>query len=156
MTLNSNAPELIRANLKQIASGKKARAVVIGCLSEEQLQALNKERRKRGLPEVKSGEVVFLGGHIHRRRIEEDGYTIEDVIVQITTAMGGTRCKSATAIESADLRDDGYGNKVRDRAVFECTSRYPRLALFSVIPGGDTNKPKSEAEKKRTASLRSA
>lgn len=47
-----------------------------------------------------------------------------------------------TALERATHRADGYGNMVRDRAVLELTQRKPRAELYSVIPKGDTNKPR--------------
>jgi len=155
MPLNADAERLIRANLEQVRDGTRPHLVAIGTLTDKQLAALNNERAKRNLPKVESGEVLFLGRHVYESRAGNDGYTIEDIVVQITTAMDGTsRCKSATAIESVTLRDDGYGNKVRDRGVFECTARRPRLELFSVVPGGDTNKP-SDARSKRTEPLES-
>jgi L-fucose mutarotase/ribose pyranase (RbsD/FucU family) len=89
--------------------------------------------------------VVFIGKHIYQNRIAKDGYTIEDVIDQITSAMHPDSLvldtSKMTAMENPDLREDRYGNKVRDRAVFECTVRHPRPELFSVIPRGDLIKP---------------
>ncbi|OAU96701.1 hypothetical protein AO385_0014 [Moraxella catarrhalis] len=46
-----------------------------------------------------------------------------------------------TAIQSITPRNDGYGNLVTDRAIFELTAKKPRAELFSVIPKGDNNKP---------------
>ncbi len=147
MPLSQDALRDIRFNLEEISDGKRARLVTIGRVTDKQLAALNKERKKRNLPEVESGEVRFIGRHIYESRIVRDGYTIEDVVTQITRAMDeASQCKSATSIENGP-RDDGYGNSVRDRAVFECTSRRPHLELFSVIALGDTNKPKTTKRK---------
>ncbi len=46
-----------------------------------------------------------------------------------------------TAMNNPQFRADGYGNRVFDRAIFECTQRKPRAELFSVIPKGDYQKP---------------
>jgi hypothetical protein len=144
MTLRAEAAALIRANLEQIEAGHKARLVVIGALTQEQLADINKHRAAQGLAPV-NAEVVFIGKHIYQTRIAKDGYTIEDVIDQISNAMRPDSLvldtSKMTAMENPDLRADRYGNKVRDRAVFECTVRHPRPELFSVIPKGDLIKP---------------
>jgi hypothetical protein len=57
----------------------------------------------------------------------------EAAVVQVSSKM--TLMKNHTA------REDGYGNQVVDKAVFECTSRHPRPELFSVIPSGDKTRP---------------
>ncbi len=144
MPLNHGADQLIRTNLEQIQQGKKVRAIVIGFLTAEQLLALNTERARRDFPGM-AAEIVFLGRHIFESRVLRDGYTITDVLMQITTSMDAASAFHATpkmnALVSAVLREDGYGNRVTDMAVFECTSRYPRPELYSVIPKGDEIKP---------------
>jgi hypothetical protein len=91
-------------------------------------------------------EVVFLGGHIYESRVVRDGYTIDDVIVQIESGMDSgsvvLKAPSMTAMENPSPRADRYGNTVRDRIVFECTARHPRPELYSVVPKGDALKPK--------------
>ncbi len=153
MTLRSEAPALIRANLELIEAGGKAPLVEIGALTQEQLAAVNGHRAAQGLPPV-IAEVVFIGKHIYQSRIAKDGYTIEDVIDQISNAMHSDSLVldtgMMTAMENPDPRADRYGNKVRDRVVFECTARHPRPELFSVIPRGDVIKP----QKKRAIPLR--
>ena len=90
---------------------------------------------------------MFLGSYICNSRIVGDGYTIDDVIEQIASGM------DAAAVDSKRTRMafmdnpvpwvDRYGNKaIRDRVVFECSGRYPRPALYPVMPKGDTIKPK--------------
>ena len=144
MPLRAEAAALIRANLEQIEAGRKARLVEIGALTQEQLADINKHRAARGLTPV-NAEVVFIGKHIYQTRITKDGYTVEDVIDQISNAMRSDSLVldtgKMTAMENPNRRADRYGNKVRDRAVFECTARYPRPELFSVIPRGDLIKP---------------
>ncbi|MGO9127961.1 MAG: hypothetical protein ACLP6G_24110 [Terriglobales bacterium] len=74
-----------------------------------------------------------------------DGYTIEDVIQQITSAMDEKAVvqvsSKMTLLKNETAREDGYGNWVTDKAIFECTSRHPRPELFSVIPAGDKTRP---------------
>ena len=146
MTLRADAAGLIRANLEQIGAGVKARLVVIGDLTQKQLAGINKHRAAEGLPPV-DAEVVFIGKHIYQSRIAKDGYTIEDVIDQISNAMHSNSLvldTRMTTMENPNMRADRYGNRVRDRVVFECTARHPRPELFSVIPKGDLIKPEKK------------
>lgn len=140
MPLNADAVRLIRANLDEAAQGRKPRIVSIGTLTESQLLQINEHRRNRGLNEI-TGEVVFCGRHVYDSRVSKDGYTVEDVINQIVSAMSAdSRLKISpkmTVIENPMARDDGYGSKVNDQAVLECTCRYPKPELYSVIPRGD-------------------
>jgi hypothetical protein len=147
MPLRTEAAALIRANLEQIEAGRKASLVEIGALTPKQLADINKHRAAQGLIPIRA-EVVFIGKHIYQNRIEKDGYTFDDVVDQISNAMHSDSLVldtiKMTAMENPNLRTDRYGNKVRDRAVFECTARHPRPELFSVIPKGDLIKPQKE------------
>ena len=127
MPLSDEAPALIRINLEQLQKGARARLVVIGNLTVAQLAAINDNRRARGHPPIVD-EVVFIGRHIYESRIVRDGYSVEDVLDQIESAM--------------DAAADRYGNAVQDRAIFECSARHPRPELFSVVPKGDHRKTK--------------
>jgi hypothetical protein len=145
MPLFDNACDLIRTNLEQISNGQKARLISIGTLTDTQLASINEHRAAQDLPAV-IAEVVFIGKHIYQSRVAKDGYTIEDVVDQIVSAM---REESAiihstkmTTMENPAARADRYGNQVRDQVVFECTTRHPRPELFSVVPTGDNNRPK--------------
>jgi hypothetical protein len=144
MPLNADAAELIRANLEEVQKGNKPRPAVIGNLTEKQLTAINVERARRNRGPI-VGEVVFVGRHIYESRIVRDGYRIDDVITQIVGAMDATAVvrpsPKMTVLENPIARDDGYGNKVNDQAVLECTGKYPRAELYSVIPKGDQVKP---------------
>ena len=150
MPLHKNAETLIRANLKVCAEGKKPRLVVIGFLTQKQLDDINTERKTRDLPPMTS-EVVFDGRHLYRSRCEDNFYTIDDVIEQIVSAMDQsaqvhthTRMTTMMAISA---RKDKYGNEqIFDQAVFECTVRHPRPELYSVIPHGDTIRPPKKAQ----------
>lgn len=95
-----------------------------------------------------TAEVLFFGWHVYKSRIIRDGYRIAVVIDQIESAMKSGSVvldsKHMTAIENPTPRADAYGNMVKDRAVFECTTHHPRPELFSVMPKGDTIKPREK------------
>lgn len=63
-------------------------------------------------------EVIFLGPHLYCSRVVKDGYSIEDVIERIVSAMDMRPTVIAThkmtAMQNATLRTDCYGNRVRD------------------------------------------
>jgi hypothetical protein len=86
------------------------------------------------------GRVVFNGAYLYRSRIERDGYTIDDVVGQIISAMSAASALVGNlpmqAVENPTPRADRLGNTIHDREVFECMSRHPRPELYSVIPKG--------------------
>jgi len=145
MPLSDEACRLIRANLEDLQNGKRVKLVVIGELTEAQLRDINAQRHGPNHPPVVA-EIVFVGHHIYKSRILQDGYTIDDVVQQIVSGMCSAavvlRSPKMTAMENPNPRTDCYGNSVRDRVVFECSVRHPRPELFSVIPKGDCIKPK--------------
>jgi hypothetical protein len=155
MPLYANAVDLIRANFEQISQGRKVKAIPIGTLTERQLGAINQSRQSRlnPLPAI-IAEVLFIGQHIYNSRVVRDGYTIDDVVDQIVSAMDSRSVfiptSRAATIQNHQKRVDCYGNTVQDMAVFECTAKHPRPELFSVIAKGDTApnlmraKPKDE------------
>lgn len=144
MPLHSNAKSLILKNLMKIHRGRQAWPKVIGSLSDSQLSDLNKERLGRHMPPIKA-EVVFVGNHIYQSRVKDDGYTFDDVMEQISSAMAETSVFSESpkmsGLVSTITREDGYGNQVIDNGVLECSARFPRAELYSVIPKGDRKKP---------------
>jgi uncharacterized protein YfiM (DUF2279 family) len=144
MPLLANAGDLIRKNLMKIHRGRRAWPVVIGSLTAAQLEVLNAERARRGFRPM-TEKVVFVGAHIYNSRVLQDGYSFEDVIVQITGAMRETSIlkiePKMNGLVSCAKRDDGYGNRIIDWGVLECDVRFPRPELISVIPKGDKNKP---------------
>jgi hypothetical protein len=146
MPLFENARQLIRANLEEIMSARRPKRVEIGDLSDEQLDQINAFRETHELPPI-IARVMFIGRHIHRSRIVENGYTIDDVIDQIESSMQSCAVvrvtEIRTALENPTRRMDRYGNSVCDRAVLECTAYHPWPELFSVIPIGDQKRPKS-------------
>lgn len=144
MPLYEGAEKLIRENLEACAQGKQPRLVTVGQLSQAQLAAINAEREEEDLPPI-DDQVVFRGKHMYKSRCKEQGYTIDDVIQQITSAMHESSVAKVTTkmttIQRLEPRKDAYGNEVCDQAVFECTTKHPHPELFSVIPRGDTNRP---------------
>ena len=144
MPLLVNARELMRTNLEKIRDGEKVKAITIGELTEKQLEDINSNRAVDQLPPIVA-EVVFVGGHIYKSRVVRDGYTVEDVLDQISSAMDcasvAIKTLKMTEIENPNPRADQYGNLVKDRAVFECSARHPRPELYGVIPKGDKIKP---------------
>jgi len=145
MPLYPNAIPLIRANFEALQRGERARLLAIGTLTDAQLTEINASRSAHGEPLI-TREIVFLGSHTYRSRVERDGYTIEDVIDQIVGATDAVAIAihnpARTIIHNRTGRADRYGNIVKDLAVLECTGRYPRPELFSVMPKGDFIKPK--------------
>lgn len=146
MPLYPNAEYLIRANLNEIAHGRRVRAVPIGCFTDLQIHTINAQKESRGLPPIEDPEIVFLGRHAYESRALRDGYTIEDMVTQIACALASSAIATVsprmTSIRSTELRSDGYGNEVLDEAIFELTARKPKAELYSVVPKGDRKKPK--------------
>jgi len=153
MPLNDNAEELIRKNLRKIRKRHNVHPVAIGVLTEKQLADMNAERAIRNMDPLRP-EVVFRGKHIYESRIVRNGYTVDDVIEQIRSAMDAASIvtppqKHGTTMQNPNGREDAYGNTVNDEAVFECTSKFPRPELFSVIPRGDNVSPEEYRKKER-------
>jgi len=146
MPLDENAVALIRANLETIQSGRKARAVTIGRLTQAQLDSINEHRWEHNdaLPAIEA-EVLFIGQHIYNSRIKGDNYTVDDVVQQIVSAMSEASeivgNLPSQALQNPIPRVDRLGNTINDCAVFECMSKHPRPELYSVVPKGDRIKP---------------
>jgi hypothetical protein len=145
MPLITNAKDILRANLELLAQGERPMVVTIGYLTEKQHTTINIYRMGHDLPRLASPEVVFLGRHLYNSRVIKDGYTIDDILDQIESAMSDTAIAIAThkmtALRSTTVRSDRYGNQVTDEAVLELTQRRPKSELYSVIPKGDRKKP---------------
>ncbi len=145
MPLYHGAPGLIRANLEALSCGKRVSLVAIGRLTDSQLQAIDKNRQACGYPAIRA-EIVFLGRHVYEGRAVKDGYSIDDILHQMARGLDAASVvlnfRPMTALRNPTPRPDRYGNRVRDQAVLECSARHPRPELFSVIPKGDTIKPK--------------
>jgi hypothetical protein len=143
LPLFADGARKIRQNLQRASRGERPGLVGIGYLTEEQLTLLNLERARIGFPALK-GQVIFRGTHVYESRCVRDGYTVEEVIFQIQEAFsleatvhytGGP-----TSLRSVKTRQGQGGTLIRDEVVFECTSKYPKAELFSVIPRGDGKK----------------
>lgn len=141
MPLTPEGIAAIRKNLEQIQKGgEKPKVVTVGFLTDVQLAAINAHRIAQELPPIVA-EVVFIGKHVYASRITDNGYTIDDVIDQLTSAMDSLATvlppSNWTTMQNPQERDDRYGKKVRDLATFECSSKHPRPELYSVSPKGD-------------------
>ena len=150
MPLYPNGVSLIRGNLIEIARGERVRIVAIGYLTQHQYDLLNEAKVASQMPRLGSPEIVFLGKHLYASRVERDGYTIDDLVVQITAALAQSSLPHVsarmTALKSTRPRTDGYGNDILDEAILELTARKPRAELYSVIPKGDRIRPKRQTK----------
>jgi hypothetical protein len=146
MPLYPGAVALITSQLQCLERGERVSLLVIGELTDHQFSSLNKARIAALFPAVESREIVYLGRH-HFNSRSAQGYSIVDMVSQIASAAADHAkpvvTRSGTVLESGVPREDGYGNRVRDQAVLELTARKPRVEIFSVIPKGDRNPPKT-------------
>jgi hypothetical protein len=144
MPLYPDGKDLMRSNLHSIQEGRKVKSVAIGALTPAQLHAINAQRAEDEMPEIVA-EVLFVGSHVYKRRVLQDGYGIEDIIDEAGSALAANAevliTPYMTAIQNPALRADRLGNHVHDRAVLECTKYRPNPELFSVMPKGDRIKP---------------
>jgi len=144
MPLYPHAVELIRDNLRKVSLGERPHLISIGELTAIQFNAINIWRTANQFPPLGSSEVVYLGRHHHASRTK-DGYSIEDMILQLHHGMDTNAIVKMTMrmtrLESVTSRADGYGNNVLDAVILELTSRKPRAEAFSAIPYGDIVKP---------------
>jgi hypothetical protein len=139
MPLYPNAHALIRANLERAANRQKPPIVRIGTLSEDQLKTINAQRLEEELPAIVA-EILFDGRHMYNSRCVEDGYTIDDVLDQITSAFSDSAEVApgwVTVLVNRTPRTDRFGKTIRDEAVFECHGKHPHPELLSVVPRGD-------------------
>lgn len=146
MPLYQNAIGLIRLNLEMIQAGEKPKVVSVGYLTEVQHQAINQIRQAEGKPLLAEPLVIFMGRHLYNSR-SADGYTVDDMLAMIESAMSSDALAHAThtltGILNHNIREDAYGNKITDLAVFELYAKRPKAELYSVIPKGDSgNRPK--------------
>lgn len=145
MPLAIDASDRIRANLFAVSCGQRVQIITIGTFTLSQFDEINRARVGLELHPLELNEILFMGRHLFKSR-SEDGYSIDDMVSQIESAL----CEDAevsmnkfmSCLQNPVGREDGYGNVVYDRAVFEMTARKPRAELFSVMPKGDANKPK--------------
>jgi hypothetical protein len=147
VALNLDALDRICEQLERIARGEPVLAFPIGTLSAEQLELVNKQRAALGFPAVPNN-LVFRGTHIYESRVVRNGYTIADVRLQIASAVHDSSLihaePRATFMQSALEREDGYGNRVFDRAVLGLSARSTRIEIYSVMPKGDIFKPRKQ------------
>ena len=144
MPLYADSHSLIRTNLQLIACGERPKVVPIGKLTALQHAAINAQRLTEGRPPLMDAEILFLGKHLFNSR-HADGYSIDDMVTQIDSALSAQSevlpTKKMSALCNLHRRADGYGNHVNDVAVLELSARRPKAELFSTIPRGDLIKP---------------
>lgn len=114
--------------------------IAIGYFTDFQFAAINASREMMKLHLLEQNEILFIGKHLHASR-SNDGYLIDDIVTQIISALSAEALahldKYVSYTQNPNHRDDGYGNLVNDRAVFEMTARKPRAELYSrYIPYG--------------------
>ena len=141
MPLYHDVLDRIRTSLNALETGDRPPVIAIEYFTNRQFNEINTARRHYGLQPIEKNEIVFIGRHLFESRRLGNGYTIDDILAQIGSAMSpGSRANvhsRMTAVENPESRQDGYGHLVHDQAIFECTSRKPRAELYSVIPEGD-------------------
>ncbi len=144
MPLSDHADITVREMLSAIANGERIQPCVIGTFTALQFSDISRGRQGMGFEPLGSPEIIFIGRHLYASRAR-DGYTIDDMAKQIASSLSVAArvimTRKMTCLQSVKARDDGYGNLVHDRSVFEMTARRPRAELFSVIPKGDIRKP---------------
>lgn len=147
MPLLLKARRIMRINLERIRDGRHPKRIVIGTLTQAQLAAVNARKLEQELPPIIE-EVVFIGRHIYKSRVEKDGYSIEDVLDQIYSGMESdstvVKNGSMTGMRNPTKRTDRYGNQINDVVVFECLRFHPQPELYGVIPKGDAIRPTRE------------
>lgn len=148
MPLFAGMEASIREHLALLSAGQRVPVIVIGYFTDTQFVSINEGRAAQDMHLLEQNEILFMGRHLHTSRAK-DGYNIDDIVAQI---MSGLSAEAVAHIDSfvsytqnPIARNDGYGNQVHDRAVFEMTARKPRAELYSVIPKGDSIKPTKKA-----------
>jgi hypothetical protein len=92
MPLGSHLPlfadglKKVRRNLIDAKSGTKPGLVRIGVFTLEQLTIINEARRERNFQPIDQ-VIVFLGKHLYESRCLPDGYTMEDVLDKVASAL---------------------------------------------------------------------
>lgn len=142
MPLFADGLRKIERNLRAIARGERVSPVKIGRFTDDQLTCINQLRNDESFAPI-DPVILFIGKHLFKSRCEKDGYTIEEVLVQISSVFvdeAEVLEGLSTVLRSRAVRIDFRGCLVRDEAVFECTQRHPHAELLSVIPKGDRRK----------------
>jgi hypothetical protein len=140
MILFADGLKKIRRNLEEAHAGLRPKAVGIGKFTLEELKQINSVRTARGFSPLQP-KVIFHGFHLYKSRCVENDYTIEQVMIQIASALCEASLlepsHASLVLRNPNGRIDEAGKFVHDEAVFECTGHFPFADLFSVIPRGD-------------------
>jgi hypothetical protein len=104
-------------------------------------------------------EVIFIGAHVYQRRIVDDGYTIDDAVDQLVSAMDAQAVvvtgARLTTIQNHTPRADRYGNQIRDMGTLVCTSKHPRPELYGLSPKGTSTNPQKQKSRPKAALCKS-
>ncbi len=121
--------------------------VAIGFLTEKQLGDINAVRRGLKLHEIENPAVVYIGRHHYESR-SKDGYVINDMWLQVSSSMDSNSVVIAgprmTTMQNPTPRVDGYGNNVRDMAVFELSQRQATSGTLLGYPEGRQQPSKTQ------------
>lgn len=146
MPLYEGATQRIALQLDAIARGRWGDIIAVGRIKMQQFGRIAEARLSRGLPGPESDEIVYLGRH-HLESRAAQGYLVRDLVAQLASALAADADVVAAGkmigLMNRCERDDGYGCRVRDKAILEFTARKPRIEVFSVIPVGDGRIPKT-------------
>ena len=146
MPVHVDAEAKVKANLEAVRRGDRPGIKVIGELTQKQFDDINDINGQHGQPGLGSRDIVYMGRHHYESRAA-DGYSIQDMWLQVESALSETSVVGGNArmtrMQNPATRADGYGNAVRDMAILELTQRKPRAELYSAIPKGDTNLPRN-------------
>jgi hypothetical protein len=96
----------IRNSLLLVQEGKHSPFVKVGSFTPEQLKLINEQRGQDDLLPIEA-IIVFNGKHLYKSRCVENGYTIDEVLVQIESAF------CATAEVCHDGRSTVMANQIK-------------------------------------------
>ena len=126
MPLYNGMEATLRAHLERLARGERVPMIAIGRFTKVQFAAINAGRAALDLHVLEQNEIIFIGRHLHSSR-SSDGYHIDDIVRQIVSALSAEAIAEiqthVSFMQKPNARDDGYGNLVFDRAIFEMTPK---------------------------------
>jgi hypothetical protein len=136
MPLYADGLRKIRRNLLQVQSGQKPRVAKVGYFTPEQIAIINEARASMGLPALRP-EILFHGSHLYKSRCIKDRYTIDQVLLQIQSALSHASVVDpsppSVVIRNPNKRVDHNGKLVNDGfdfiGAFICSTLYAKLRL---------------------------
>ena len=114
--------------------------IQIAELTLVQFVQLNEKRSATNRPKLNTQLIEYDGRHHYKSR-RDQGYTIDDMIDQIVSALDSDSIVEQIGhyvnLVNPNKRNDSYGKLVNDAAAFNVDTRWQNAELFSVIPKGD-------------------